>query len=140
MFKLEKCAIPTVWCGESDTVPKSKDPLIKYKRAGTRDECLKKGFGAGSNQARLKTLPRNSLQRIKYLGEIHESRFIEKGIKNTDVLLKEMSGRSTTSIAAFLKSVLTKKDKKVDIRTYNCVLVFLHQNGISNLPSCVTIK
>lgn len=138
-FNLEECAIPTFWCGESDTPPKSKDPLIRYLRNGTRGECLKIGVGVGKYSTLKAGLPSTSLQQLKYVGEAFEKKFKAAGVNNTNELLEFARTRPIAEIEKLLKRVLTKSNSVVDARAYNSTLVFLYRNGIGDLPRCTRI-
>jgi hypothetical protein len=138
-FKLDDCAIPQIWCGEADNPPKKKDPLTKYYKTGSRYECMKKGFGAGTHIERKQNLSSKSLQQIKYVGDKHEENFKKIGITTTDQLIKELGKKTSSQISSILKSALTKSNSQVDQRAYNSTLVFLYQHGNSNLPSCQKI-
>ena len=138
-FRLKDCAIPTLWCGESDEPPEEKDPLTRYLRTGTRTECMKKGFGAGMYTERKKNLPSSSVQQIKYIGETYAGRFQEAGIETSIQLVKAMRDMSGEEIEKFLRPILTK-GKSLDKRAYNSVLVYLFQHGVSDLPACDSIR
>lgn len=140
-FRIEECAIPTYWCGESDTPPKSKlnDPLIRYLRAGTRPECLRIGVGVGKYTTIKSGLPPTSLQQLKYVGEAYEKKFRSAGINNTNELLEFARIRPPSEIEKLLKRVLTKSNNVIDARAYNSTLVFLYRNGIGALPKCFRI-
>ena len=62
-FDIDKCIIKQVYCGRSNIIP-AKDKK-RYSKVGSRDECLKKGFGAGMYNEKVKHLPQTSLQNIK---------------------------------------------------------------------------
>ncbi len=129
----KKCAIPTHYCGNSTTLPKSNDDHYYYVDFGTRNECLKKGFGAAKYQELLKTLEKKSLQNIKYVGEIHEDNFKKYKIKNTRDLV---SYANKHNIEHLLRTILIKKDGRLDGKAYNSILLFLDDNNVENLPSC----
>jgi hypothetical protein len=139
-FRKEDCYLPTVWCGESNSLPKKSKGDTYYYKVGSRYECLKQGFGAGSASERKNSLPSNSLEQIKYIGETHDSSFKKEGIKNVDQLVREMSTKSASGIEGFLKRVLSKSNGVVDMRAYNSVLLYLYRHGNGNLPACKKIK
>lgn len=140
-FNESECDIPTIWCGDSDKPPTKRKDGNVYVRTGTRFECMKKGFGAGTHIERKSNLPSNSLQQIKYVGEKHEKGFKKSGISNTDALTKAMSKKNSAEIEAMLKKVLTKSDGKVDYKAYNCTILWLYRHGIGGekLPACKKI-
>lgn len=142
MFDPNTCTIPTVYCGTKKNVPKkSTTNNTRYVRKGTSYECMTKGFGAGAITEKIKKLPLNSLQRIKYVGEIYESNFRKKNINNTDQLIFHVKPLKKEKLATLLKTVFKKKDGVVDKRAYNSTLIFLYTNGVYiNLPQCTYIK
>jgi hypothetical protein len=141
MFEPKKCIIPTVYCGKSKVIPKNQDGSI-YVRRGTPNECMMKGFGAGSKIEKLKTLPKNSLQQIKYIGDVHEKKFKGYGIHTTTQLISHIKKmKSSSRVEKLLKNILLKKDGVIDKRAYNSTLLYLYENGVyGNLPSCIKIK
>lgn len=139
-FDPKTCDIPTIWCGDSDNPPKKRKDGSFYYKTGTRYECMKKGFGAGTYTERKSNLPKHSLQQIKYVGEKHENDFIKAGISNTKDLIKEMSKKTTTEMEHILKRILTRSDGKLDSKAYNCVIMFLYRNGNASVPHCKKIK
>jgi hypothetical protein len=138
-FDITRCAEPTLYCGDGD-MPVSKDPLVRYIRAGSRYECLKKGFGAGAAQEKKKNLSPTSLQNIKFVGETYEANFKRNKIKTLTDLQREARNKSPAAISTLLKKILTKKNGGTDSRAYNAVLVYLYQHGNDNLPSCVRLS
>lgn len=138
-FNIQECAIPTYWCGEADTPPASKDPLIRYLRAGTRSECLRIGVGVGKYGTLKSGLPPTSLQQLKYVGDAYEKKFKAAGVNNTTELLEFARTRPISEIEKLLKRVLTKSNSVVDARAYNSTLVFLFRNGVGDLPRCTRI-
>jgi len=139
MFNRGRCSIPTVYCGDKDQIPTtgpSRD--THYSRRGTARECLSKGFGAGMITEKLKNLTLNSLQRIKYIGDKYEQKFVDVGITNTDRLVTEMRRLNAENINRVLCEILRRKNGVVDKRAFNSVLLFLDDNGVNNLPECET--
>jgi hypothetical protein len=115
------CKIPVVWCGESSAPP---------------TECLRTGFGAGTHTERNSNLPKSSLQQIKYVGEKHEKDFKRAGISSTDELVKQLSKKTTKEMESILKRILVKSDGKLDVRAYNCVILYLYRHGVGGVPAC----
>jgi hypothetical protein len=144
MFQPKKCSIPTVYCGNKKVIPKkSKTDTSNthYVRNGTAYECMKKGYGSGMNSERLKKLPSNSLQRIKYVGDTFESNFKKKNIHTTGMLITFSKTLSRNGLKNFLEGVFSKKGGTVDRRAYNSTLMFLYNNGVyENLPTCTVIN
>jgi len=153
MFDPLECSIPTVYCGKKKKIPtREKGVDTYYIRKGAPHECVSKGFGAGMAVEMAKHLPANSLQRIKYVGDVYESNFKKEKINNTTSLIKYSQTLSSPELKSFLESVLVKKSGKgsikesknaviIDMRAYNSTLLYLYKNGIyKNLPSCSKIK
>ena len=138
-FVKSECNIPTVWCGASNTPPKKARDGSYYYKTGTRVECLKKGFGAGTHIEKKSNLPENSLQQIKYVGEKHEKDFIKAGIATKSALLKEMRKRTTSEIEKILKRILVKSDGVLDAKAYNSTILYLYNNGLGAVPACKKI-
>lgn len=139
-FVLSDCDIPVVWCGNSDKPPKKAKDGKYYYKTGTRTECLRVGFGAGTHKERNDNLPADSLQQIKYVGEKHEKDFKSAGISTLSALRKEMKKRTTSEMEKILKRILVRADGVLDARAYNSVIVYLYKNGIGAVPACKKIK
>lgn len=137
-FKEEDCIIPEIWCGNEDKPPKKKGSV--YYKTGSRYECMKKGFGAGTHIERKANLSPSSLQQIKYLGEIYENSFANMGIKNLNQLVSQMKVKTSTEISSILKRALTKKNGVLDTKAYNSTVLYLHRHGVSSSPPCQKIK
>jgi hypothetical protein len=135
-FNPAACAIPQLWCGESENPPKKLDDDTYYFKTGTRYECMKKGFGAGTHIERKNNLSPKSLQQIKYVGEKHEADFKKAGINSTDALVKEMRVKTSSEIASILKRILTKANGVLDTKAYNSTLLYLYKHGNGGLPAC----
>lgn len=136
-----RCLIPTVWCGESDSLPPpSYQNNVRYTRLGGRYECLKKGIGVGTVIS--KSYPAGSLQNIKYIGEKHEASFFKHKIKTTSQLISKVNTSTSSQNKKLLENVLTKSDGNVDYKAYNSVIVFLFERGIPEklLPLCYVIR
>jgi hypothetical protein len=139
-FVLSDCDIPTVWCGISNKPPKKAKEGKYYYKTGTRTECLRVGFGAGTHIERNNNLPSNSLQQIKYVGEKHEKDFKTAGISTNTELIKQMRKRTTLEMEKILKRILVRSDGVLDARAYNSVVVYLYKNGIGAVPACKKIS
>lgn len=142
-FKVAKCKIPTIYCGASKKIPSLKESTSidsYYYKKGTATECVKKGYAAGMINEKLKNLPKNSIQQIKYVGEIYEKRFAIKKIKTTTQLINYVKKNNKTSIDKLLKNVYKKSNGTFDSRAYNSTLIFLYTNGYNNLPTCKKIS
>jgi len=137
-FVKRECIIPTLYCGSDKTLPTSRDK--NYIRHGSSADCIKIGIGAGIHIEREKSLPQDSLQRIKYVGEVHETNFKKKRIVNTDRLIEVCKDMEKDEIEKLLKSVLKKKGGGLDKRAYNSTLLYLYSNGNSELPQCQKIE
>ena len=141
-FRLGDCAIPTVWCGKSNTPPKTKpSDMIRYTGPGSRYECMQKGYGAGMYGEKNKGLPKTSLRQIKYVGEVYEANFKRNGISTTTQLISKLKGQTKAVIQNTIKKSVTKKGGAVDTRAYNHCLVYLFSHGMNGengkmLPPC----
>lgn len=131
----KRCEIPKIWCGNGE------NPGGQYKRKGTRTECLRKGFGVGAAIERKKTLPKNSLQHIYYVGPKFEAKFKKNGIKSTKSLLKKANNLSKPQLQKLLTKICKNKSGNIDRRVYNSVIIFLLNNNITmqKLPKCKKI-
>ncbi len=116
------CVIPQVWCGKGEVPDDSK-----YSRAGTSFDCLRKGFGAGSNIERSKTLPENDLGRIPYLRPGYVTQLNISGINTTTDLVKRLENLSSDKQREFLERVTEKLDGEIDSKAYNSILNYVHQ-------------
>lgn len=134
-FNEKNCAIPSTWCGDSETVPKTNNGETYYTRPGTKSECLKKGIGAGTFIERNKSLGSDSLQNIKYLGPKQEAALAEAGVKNLSGLVREMKRMSADEIDDFLRRVVGS-----DTKVKNSVLLYLYRHGMSDIPQCTKIS
>jgi hypothetical protein len=142
-FNSKQCLVPTVWCGKGASPKNKKDYKNnnEYLREGSKEECLQKGFGAGMIIERNKNLSENSLQKIKYVGEVYEANFLKIGINNSDDLLRVSQTKTQEQLSNIIQKAVTKKDRKIDNRAYNHILLWLYQHGISEyrLPACSLI-
>ena len=117
-FDTNRCIMKNIYCGNGN-IPNNKKNL--YSKVGSPYECLKKGFGSGMYNEKKKTLSINSLQQISYVGDLMEQNFKNNGFN-------------------VIPHILINKDGKLNIKAYNSVLLFLHNNGIKNLPRCKIIN
>lgn len=140
-FKESDCYIPTVWCGEKNTIPTTRPKGdTYYHKVGSRYECLKVGFGAGASTERKQNLPLTSIEQIKYIGDVHAESFKNKGVTTTTRLITVAKGKNIDELEKYLKGILQKSNGQVDMRAYNSVLLYLYRHGISQLPRCIKIK
>ena len=137
-FNKSNCIIRKTYCGDSK-VPKDT-ATQKYSRKGTRHECLKKGFGIADWKHRNKTLSKTSLQQIIYIGPIFETNFKKKKIYSITSLMNKLQGLSTKDKRELIASVCKRKNGGLDQRAFNSVILFLHERGVKNLPSCKIVK
>jgi len=139
-FKIGNCATPEVWCGKGSPPKRKPRDLKWYYKMGSRYECVRKGFGAGASSERRKMLPDNSLQRIRYVGDVYERRFKQNRIANIDQLITEAGNRTKANLQTLLKRIFTRRKGGLDKRAYNSTLVFLYRHGIGHVPACIKIK
>ncbi len=137
-FSEEACIIPEIWCGESATPPKKKGTI--YYKTGSRYECMKKGFGAGTYTEKALTRPLSSLQNIKYVGPKYEENFKKAGIKTLAQLVTQTGSKTSTQIKTLLTGILTKENGILDTKAYNSTVLYLHRHGVANRPPCVKIN
>jgi hypothetical protein len=140
MSFIEKCSIPTIWCGTKNMPQRSLNDEKYYVRRGTPTECMKIGFGAGMYSEKKKLLQPDSLQHIKYTGDVYENNFKREGIKNIPEFIKFISENSEQSIKKLLNRVYKKKGGVLDQRAYNSALMFAYKKGYQKLPPCVKIN
>ena len=139
-FNIEKCLIPTVYCGDKDVIPqRNQEDEFKYISFGTRFQCMKKGFGAGLNSHLKKGVPNYSLKNIKYIGEKYESNFENENIFTINQLAEYIERHTKRELKELLKRVLIKSNNILDKKAYNSLLMFMYKAGHHNLPSCKTI-
>lgn len=132
-FDPQRCVIRKVWCGNG-SIPSHKRE--EYSGNGTRYQCLQQGIGAGSAIERTKNLPASSLQHIKYVGPKHDQKFIDRGIRDKNALVRYARNNSANDIDGLLRAVLDRGEKGLDRRAYNSVLMFIYNHGVTNLPQC----
>lgn len=136
MFNPQECTFPTVYCGER-AVPQGRQRNGDvYTRRGTGYECMKKGFGAGSATEKSKSLPRDSLQKIRFIGDRYSERFREIYHINTISDLRRVPAANLDQI---LRRVCTNSSGAFDARSYNSVLLYLYDNALvpsARLPRC----
>lgn len=135
-FDSDMCSIGKVYCGDSDVVPaRKRGDDFYYTRKGTPRECLMVGFGGGAAAERSKNLPRDSLQKIKYVGETYDAAFKAKGVNNLAELV-EYAKWNKNKFNDMLNEVLTKKNGTIDKKARNSVLLYVYNTGVNDLPSC----
>lgn len=138
-FKLSECAIPVVWCGRGDPPQRKSTDETYYYKTGDRYECVQKGFGAGMHTERKKNLSKNSLQQIKYVGDVYESRFKANGINTLSALREHLSKKTSTQIEKILKKIFIRKGGSIDSRAYNSTIIYLYHHGNTTVPRCLRI-
>ena len=138
VFRKSDCVIRKIYCGDKN-VP-ADTATKKYSRAGSRQECLQRGFGIADAQNRLKRLRPNSLQNIVYIGDTYDQNFRKKGIRTLAGLQTKMKSLGANQKLDFLRKILIKKNKVVDQKAINSVIMWLHSKGVGNLPGCKIVK
>lgn len=138
-FDVERCLIPTVYCGKKRRMPEKNGDQL-YVRRGTRSECLKKGVGAGVYSEKRKGLSANSLQQIKYVGPYYEDNFRDEGINNLRELLRECRRSSGREIGDLLDDVCRNRNGDLDKRPYNSCVLYLYRKGVYWVPNCKRIS
>lgn len=146
-YTRNECMIPTAWCGDgpmpANTI--SQDRTSRYRHIGTRSECMKKGFGAGAAQERVKSLPPNSLQRIKYIGPQFDHNFSHNNIATIhtiDDLTHYAQSHNRTQVTRLLMRVCVKTNGVLERRAFNSVIMFLDDHHITHdrLPRCKKVR
>ena len=137
-FNKSNCIIRKTYCGDGK-VPKDT-ATKKYSRKGTGHECLKKGFGIADWEHRNKSLTKTSLQQIIYIGPAFETNFKKKKIYSITSLVNKLQGLTTKDKRELIASACKRKNGSLDQRAFNSVVLFLHERGVKNLPSCKIVK
>jgi hypothetical protein len=137
-FNKEDCIVRKAYCGNRNAPPADTREK-KYSRVGTRVECLKKGFGAGSAQERSKGLRRTSLQTIDYIGPVYDARFRQRGVATLNRLITVMRPLTAIQKRTFLEYGCTKKNGAVDQKAVNALIIYLHDNGLE-VPVCHIVR
>jgi len=135
VFNKENCIIRKIYCGDKSNIPRSTTTK-KYSRKGSSYECMKRGYGIADWEHRKKELSANSLQQIPYVGEVYEANFKKAKIGTINNLLTKMRNMTADEKNKLLRKVCKKKNNQFDQKTFNCIVLFLHERGITNLPSC----
>ena len=130
-FKSNNCVLRKIYCG-TGAVPKG----IEYYRKGTGYECLRKGFGVADWTHRKKSLPKNSLQQIMYVGAVYEKNFKKYKINTIPALIKKMKTLTAPAKRTLLTKICKKSNGTVDHKVLNSVILFLHKRGVGRLPNC----
>lgn len=139
-FNIKKCLIPTVYCGDGNDIPERNiNDEFKYISLGSRNQCMKKGFGAGMYSQINKSIPIYSLQKIKYVGKKYESNFNQENIFTIDQLEEYIERHTKNEFKILLKKVFVKSNNILDKKAYNSLLMFMHKRGHNHLPSCKEI-
>lgn len=138
-FKIEKCKIPKVYCGNGDWKTAKPNNYSKYYKNGTSHECVKSGIGAGMMIEKVKGLGKSSLQNIPYVGPTYEANFRKKKVATISALIKRIDDKSKDYVKKFLESVFTKSNGSIDHKGINSVIMYLYGKGYTNMPSCKKI-
>ncbi len=138
-FRPEGCYIPTVYCGNEERKYPYREGENEYMRAGTRHECMQKGFGAALAQTTKKTLTAENLQQIRFVGPKFEQAFKNRNIHTTRQLLEYARVHSPVEIERMLKGVFQTQIGLLYGKGYNSVLLWLYRNGTRELPQCTVI-
>ena len=133
-FNKKACVIRKMYCGTQSTVPKN------YSRKGTPYECLKKGFGIADWEHRKKNLPKLSLQQIMYIGPVYEKNFKKQKIYSITGLLKKVAGITAKEKKTIIVKGCMRSSGAVDQKAFNSIVLFLHDHGVTNLPSCKLVS
>jgi len=127
-----------LYCGDGK-IPKDTTSK-KYSRKGTSYECLKKGYGIADWEHRKKALSKTSLQQIMYVGPTYEANFKRRKIYSITSLIKKTQNLSVTEKRELISSGCKRKNGAIDQKAFNSVVLFLHERGMKDLPSCKIVK
>lgn len=146
-YSRDRCMIPTAYCGDGNIPanPISQDRTSRYHHLGSRSECMRKGFGAGAAQERVRGLPADSLQRIKYIGPQYETNFANNNIAhihNITDLVNFAGHNNRMQLTRLLIRACTKANGVLDKRAFNCVIMYLDDHHINHqtLPRCKKVR
>lgn len=137
-FNKNACIIRKLYCGDGK-IPKDTT-VKKYSRKGTSYECLKKGYGIADWEHRKKDLPKTSLQQILYIGPAYEANFKKKKIYSIKSLITKTRELNTTEKRKLIATVCSNKNGTIDQKAFNSVVLFLHERGEKDLPTCKIVK
>ncbi len=137
-FNKSNCIIRKTYCGNGK-VPKDTSTK-KYSRKGTPYECLRKGIGVGVWEHRKKSLSKTSLQQIIYIGPALEANFKKKQIYSITSLVNKLQKLATKEKREIIAAACKRKNGSIDQRAFNSVVLFLHERGVKNLPSCKVVR
>ena len=133
VFDPSRCIIRKLYCGNGD-IPKDT-PTNKYSKKGDSYTCLKKGIGMGKWTEIKKTLFDDSLLHIDYVTTSIESNFKKENINTITDLLETVNTMGPFNIKTLLKNVCGSNQKAI-----NSILLYMHNSGIENLPSCRIVE
>ena len=139
MWDPARCVIPTIWCGAADAMPAGRG----YTRVGTRQECLKKGYGAGKFGEERRHFPATSLRQIAYIGEVYAQQFANAGVNTLAQLTAAVNALPTANaVQLYLVPKLTRAGNGgLDRKAFNSMVLWLHEHGVPphKLPGCRNI-
>ena len=138
VFNKSACLVRKVYCGNGKVPPDTA--TVKYSRKGTQYECLRKGYGIADWEHRNKSLSKNSLQRIMYIGPKYEENFKKLKIYSTKSLVTKTAGLTKEEKKALVAKGCRRENGSVDQRAFNAVILFLYNQGQQELPSCKIVK
>lgn len=137
-FNKSACIVRKLHCGNGK-IPKDT-ATKKYSRKGTAYECLKKGFGIADWEHRKKGLTKTSLQQIMYVGPVYEANFHKKKIYSITSLITKAKAMSEQEKRTLLSAGCKRVNGSIDQKAFNAIVLFLHDRGVKNLPSCKIVK
>ena len=137
-FNKTACIVRRMYCGDGK-IPKDT-ATNKYSRKGSTYECLKKGYGIADWEHRKKDLTKTSLQQIMYVGPVYEANFRKKKIYSITSLVNKTTSMSAKEKRDLIAASCKRKNGAIDQKAFNSIVLFLHQRGLKNLPSCKIVK
>ncbi len=138
-FNKNACIVRKLYCGNNGKIPKDT-ATKKYSRKGLPYECLRKGYGIADWDHRKKNLTKASLQQIMYIGPVYEANFKKKQIYSITSLIKKLGGLSAKEKRTIIAAGCKRKNGTMDQKAFNSVVLFLHDRGQKELPSCKIVK
>lgn len=137
-FNKSACIVRKLYCGDNG-IPKDT-ATKKYSRKGTSYECMRKGYGTADWEHRKKGLSKTSLQQIMYVGPVYEANFRKQKIYSIKSLINKTAGLSTKEKREIISAGCRRKNGAIDQKAFNAVVLFLHEQGLKDLPACKIVK
>ena len=131
-FVKSKCVIRKIYCGEKP-IPHDT-ATVKYSRAGSSYECMKRGYGAAL--ANTRQLTTKDVRNIKYIGDAYAKNLKRKRITSLNTLVSKTKNMTAAEKKALFMSCCKKSNGIVDHRAVNSLIMYLYEKGVDQLPAC----